>query len=85
MARPGARRRRPDCNWTAVDRTLDKEVLRAVHGIEESIFDTPAATLAGRKAKAEILHHMDTALGVPTAKEYAASLVVDIMAQRVAK
>jgi hypothetical protein len=39
----------------------------------------------GQKAKAEILRHMDTAMGVPAAEEYAASLVVDILAQRDAK
>jgi hypothetical protein len=71
---------KPDSAWTVADRARDKKASRAVHELEEAIFDTPAATLAGLKAKAEILRHMDTAMGVPAAEKYAASLVTDILA-----
>ena len=65
---------------SVADRALNKEVSRKVHGIEERIFDTPSATLAGLKAKAEILRHMGTAMNVEATPEHAESLVVDILA-----
>ena len=65
---------------SAADRALNKEVSREVHGIEERIFDTPAATLAGLKAKAEILAYRGTEMGIPVDGPHGLSLVTDILA-----
>ena len=50
---------------SAADRALGREVSRAVHRIERRIFDTPATTFAGLKAKAEILAFMGNEMGIP--------------------
>jgi hypothetical protein len=70
---------KPDHEWTAAERALSKEVSRAVHQIEERIFDTPAETLAGLKAKAEILAFMGNEMGIPVDNSHGWSLVTDIM------
>ncbi|TDH57943.1 hypothetical protein E2C06_35235 [Dankookia rubra] len=64
---------------SAADRALGQEVHRAVHQIERRIFDTPATTLAGLKAKAEILAFMGTEMGIPVDGPHGWSLVTDIM------
>ena len=65
---------------SAADRALSKEVHRVVHQIERRIFDTPAATLAGLKAKTEILAFMGNEMGVPVDSPHGWSLVTDILA-----
>ena len=65
---------------TAADRALGKEVSHTVHELEQRIFDTPAATLAGLKAKAEILAYMGNEMGIPADSSHGWSLVTDIMA-----
>ena len=67
---------------SAADRALGKEVSQAVHQIERRIFDTPATTLAGLKAKAEILAFMGTEMGIPVDGPQGWSLVTDILALR---
>lgn len=62
------------------DRALMEEVHRAVNEIEERIFDTPASTFGGLKAKAEILAFMGDEMGIPVDSANGWSLVQDILA-----
>lgn len=69
-----------EANQSDADRALGKDVSRAVHEIERRIFDTPATTLAGLRAKAEILAYMGDEMGIPVDSENGWSLVQDILA-----
>ena len=69
-----------DTDWSDEDRALIAEVQGDVYDLEDRVFATKATTLAGIKAKAGVLEYLDTAAGIPAEREYAASLVADIMA-----
>ena len=67
-------------HWSAADRDLLDAVEADVHELERRVFGARAVTLAGAKAKAGVLAHLDAAAGIPAEPEQAASLVADIVA-----
>ena len=67
-------------DWSDEDRASLAEASAEVYRLEDLVFDTPATTLAGVKAKASVLDYLDAAADIPAEREYAASLVADIMA-----
>ena len=65
---------------STADRALLEDAQDEVYGLEERIFSTEATSLAGLKAKAEVLDYMEAAMDVSATAEQAASLVADIKA-----
>ena len=64
----------------ATDRARCDALDDDIHELEQIIFSTPAATLAGLKAKAGVLAFMGNEMGMPVDSPAAWSLVKDILA-----
>lgn len=67
-------------DWSGEEAALWHAVQDAVSELERRIFATRARTMAGVRAKAGVLAHLDAAAGIPAEREQAASLVADVLA-----
>lgn len=65
-------------DWSAEDHALQREV-EETNALEQRIFRMKARTLAGLKAKAAVLAHLDAQFAPAGTAEYASSLAADIM------